>query len=188
MTNGTEEEQRSMDEKFMRLALNEARKALAEEEVPIGAVVVSRGAVVGRGHNLVETLSDPTAHAEMQALTAAAATVGGKYLPECTLYVTVAPCVMCAGAIVNSRGDRVGADGARGVGRRRSEEGLPPLFGIGPPSQDLRDAGDSRRGVRRADDFVFRPFARVVFEEKEKFYTFANDASDQAGRVEREKN
>ena len=180
MTNGTEEEQRSMDEKFMRLALNEARKALAAEEVPIGAVVVSRGAVVGRGHNLVETLSDPTAHAEMQALTAAAATVGGKYLPECTLYVTVEPCVMCA--------DRVGADGARGVGRRRSEEGLPPLFGIGPPSQDLRDAGDSRRGVRRADDFVFRPFARVVFEEKEKFYTFANDASDQAGRVEREKN
>ena len=77
MTNGTEEEQRSMDEKFMRLALNEARKALAAEEVPIGAVVVSRGAVVGRGHNLVETLSDPTAHAEMQALTAAAATVGG---------------------------------------------------------------------------------------------------------------
>ena len=92
MTNGTEEEQRSMDEKFMRLALNEARKALAAEEVPIGAVVVSRGAVVGRGHNLVETLSDPTAHAEMQALTAAAATVGGKYLPECTLYVTVEPC------------------------------------------------------------------------------------------------
>ena len=83
----------------MRLALNEARKALNEQEVPIGAVVVADGAVVGRGHNLVETLSDPTAHAEMQALTAAASTLGGKYLQGCTLYVTVEPCIMCAGAI-----------------------------------------------------------------------------------------
>ena len=71
------EEQRKTDEKFMRLALNEARKALNEQEVPIGAVVVADGAVVGRGHNLVETLSDPTAHAEMQALTAAASTLAG---------------------------------------------------------------------------------------------------------------
>ena len=70
------EEQRKTDEKFMRLALNEARKALNEQEVPIGAVVVADGAVVGRGHNLVETLSDPTAHAEMQALTAASSTLG----------------------------------------------------------------------------------------------------------------
>ena len=90
------EEQRKTDEKFMRLALNEARKALNEQEVPIGAVVVADGAVVGRGHNLVETLSDPTAHAEMQALTAAASTLGGKYLQGCTLYVTVEPCIMCA--------------------------------------------------------------------------------------------
>ena len=75
------------DEKFMRLALNEAQKALKQQEVPIGAVVVAGGAVIGRGHNLVETLADPTAHAEMQALTAAAATLGGKYLQECTLYV-----------------------------------------------------------------------------------------------------
>lgn len=86
------------DEKFMRLALNEARKALDEQEVPIGAVVVAGGVVVGRGHNLVETLADPTAHAEMQALTAASATLGGKYLQDCTLYVTVEPCIMCAGA------------------------------------------------------------------------------------------
>ena len=86
------------DEKFMRLALNEAQKALKQQEVPIGAVVVAGGAVIGRGHNLVETLADPTAHAEMQALTAAAATLGGKYLQECTLYVTVEPCIMCAGA------------------------------------------------------------------------------------------
>ncbi|HJC19384.1 MULTISPECIES: nucleoside deaminase [Alistipes] len=132
MTNGTEEEQRSMDEKFMRLALNEARKALAEEEVPIGAVVVSHGAVVGRGHNLVETLSDPTAHAEMQALTAAAATVGGKYLPECTLYVTVEPCVMCAGAIAWAQTGRVvwGADDPKRGYRRYSESVLHPRTSV----------------------------------------------------------
>ena len=106
------EEQRKTDEKFMRLALNEARKALNEQEVPIGAVVVADGAVVGRGHNLVETLSDPTAHAEMQALTAAASTLGGKYLQGCTLYVTVEPCIMCAGAIGWAQVGRVvwGAD------------------------------------------------------------------------------
>jgi len=75
-------EQHETDEKFMRLALNEAQKALKQQEVPIGAVVVAGGAVIGRGHNLVETLADPTAHAEMQALTAAAATLGGKYLQE----------------------------------------------------------------------------------------------------------
>lgn len=89
-------EQQQPDEKFMRLALNEAEKALEEQEVPIGAVVVADGRIVGRGHNLVETLADATAHAEMQALTAAASTVGGKYLSECTLYVTVEPCIMCA--------------------------------------------------------------------------------------------
>ena len=88
------EDLKKTDEKFMRLALNEARKALQLQEVPIGAVVVADGAVVGRGHNLVETLSDPTAHAEMQALTAASSTLGGKYLRDCTLYVTVEPCVM----------------------------------------------------------------------------------------------
>lgn len=83
----------------MRLALNEAHHALDACEVPIGVVVVSGETVVGRGHNLVETLRDPTAHAEMQALTAAASTLGGKYLQGCTLYVTVEPCIMCAGAI-----------------------------------------------------------------------------------------
>ena len=96
-------EQHETDEKFMRLALNEAQKALKQQEVPIGAVVVAGGAVIGRGHNLVETLADPTAHAEMQALTAAAATLGGKYLQECTLYVTVEPCIMCAGLMHQAR-------------------------------------------------------------------------------------
>ena len=87
------------DEFFMRQALDEARKAFNKGEVPIGAVVVYGDRIVGRGHNLTETLNDATAHAEMQAVTAAANALGGKYLNECTLYVTVEPCVMCAGAL-----------------------------------------------------------------------------------------
>ena len=87
------------DEKYMSLALAEAQKALAKDEVPIGCVIVSHGRIIGRGHNLTETLQDVTAHAEMQALTAAAQTVGGKYILDATLYVTVEPCSMCAGAI-----------------------------------------------------------------------------------------
>lgn len=90
--------EKDRDEFFMRQALSEARKALARGEVPIGAVVVCGDRVIGRGHNLVESLADATAHAEMQAITAATHTVGGKYLPECTLYVTLEPCVMCAAA------------------------------------------------------------------------------------------
>ena len=91
---GTDQE----DEHFMRLALNEAKKAFDAGEIPIGAIVVSKGKVVGRGYNLTEQLNDVTAHAEMQAFTAAAQTLGGKYLKDCTLYVTIEPCVMCAGA------------------------------------------------------------------------------------------
>lgn len=87
------------DERFMRLAINEARLAFDADEVPVGAVVVCDGTVVGRGHNLTEALGDVTAHAEMQAITAAAETLGSKYLDGCTLYVTVEPCTMCAGAI-----------------------------------------------------------------------------------------
>ena len=95
------------DEKYMRLALNEAREALNSNEVPIGAVIVAGGAIVGRGHNMVEALTDVTAHAEIQALTAASATLGGKYLPDCTIYVTVEPCVMCAGALAWSQIGRI---------------------------------------------------------------------------------
>lgn len=87
------------DEKYMRLALLEAEKALEQGEVPIGCVLVAGSQIVGRGHNLTEALADVTAHAEIQAITAAAQTLGGKYLNDCTLYVTVEPCVMCAGAI-----------------------------------------------------------------------------------------
>ena len=83
----------------MRLALDEARRAFDEGEIPIGCVVVCRERVVARAHNLTETLIDVTAHAEMQAITAAATTLGGKYLTDCTLYVTVEPCPMCAGAL-----------------------------------------------------------------------------------------
>lgn len=87
------------DEKYMRLALHEAEEALRRDEIPVGCVIVSEGQILGRGHNLTETLMDVTAHAEMQAITAAAGMLGGKYLPEATLYVTLEPCVMCAGAI-----------------------------------------------------------------------------------------
>lgn len=87
------------DERFMRMALREAEQAADENEIPIGAVIVCQGKVLARAHNMTETLCDVTAHAEMQAITAAANTLGGKYLTGCTLYVTVEPCPMCAGAI-----------------------------------------------------------------------------------------
>jgi tRNA(adenine34) deaminase len=87
------------DEHFMEMALRQAQYAFDDGEVPIGAVVVAQGRVIGRGYNQVERLRDATAHAEMIALTAACNHIGGKYLPECTLYVTVEPCVMCAGAL-----------------------------------------------------------------------------------------
>lgn len=87
------------DERFMREALKEARAAFGEDEVPVGAVVVWNGRVIARGHNMTERLHDPSAHAEMIALTAATAAMGGKYLDGCTLYVTVEPCPMCAGAM-----------------------------------------------------------------------------------------
>jgi len=86
------------DEYFMNEAFKEAQLSLQKDEVPIGAVIVWNNRIIARAHNLVETLNDPTAHAEMQAFTSATNTIGGKYLDECTLYVTVEPCVMCAGA------------------------------------------------------------------------------------------
>lgn len=100
------------DSRYMLMALDEARQAALAGEVPVGAVVECNGRIVGRGHNLTEALADVTAHAEMQAITAAAATLGGKYLSDCTLYVTVEPCLMCAGAIGWSQLRRIvyGAD------------------------------------------------------------------------------
>lgn len=87
------------DEFFMRQALLEAQRAFDRDEVPIGAVVVCQGRIIARAHNLTETLNDVTAHAEMQAITSAASVLGGKYLKDCTLYVTVEPCPMCAGGL-----------------------------------------------------------------------------------------
>lgn len=84
---------------YMKKALEEARRAYDEDEIPVGAVVVCNDRIIARAHNLTETLTDVTAHAEMQVITAAAGVLGGKYLNECTLYVTLEPCVMCAGAI-----------------------------------------------------------------------------------------
>ena len=96
-----------MDEKFMREALREAEAARAQGEIPIGAVVVWKGHIIGRGHNETERLRDTTAHAEMIAITAASEAMGGKYLTDCTLYVTVEPCPMCAGALAWSQISRI---------------------------------------------------------------------------------
>lgn len=103
------------DEYWMREALKEAEQAFCEDEVPVGAVVVCNNRIIGRGHNQTERLTDVTAHAEMLAITAAQDNLGGRVLPECTLYVTVEPCYMCAGAIGWARLARVvwGADDAK---------------------------------------------------------------------------
>ena len=93
------QKQQAADEQFMRRALDEAMAARDAGEIPVGAVVVAGGRIIARAHNLTETLGDVTAHAEMQAITSAATMLSGKYLKDCTLYVTVEPCVMCAGAI-----------------------------------------------------------------------------------------
>jgi len=105
---------------FMKQALQEAQRAGERDEVPIGAVITCQGRIIARGHNLTETLTDVTAHAEMQAITAAAQFLGGKYLTDCTLYVTVEPCVMCAGALGWSQISRIvygAADEKRGFAR-----------------------------------------------------------------------
>lgn len=127
-TVNAEETLRREDEKFMRMALAEAGAAEAAGEIPVGAVVVCRGRVIARGHNLTETLCDVTAHAEMQAITSASSALGGKYLTDCTLYVTVEPCVMCAGAIGWAQVRRVvygAADEKRGF-RRYAPDALHP--------------------------------------------------------------
>lgn len=119
------------DEYFMRKALDEAYAAFEKEEVPIGAVIVSKNKIIARGHNLTETLTDVTAHAEMQAITSAASYLGGKYLPECTLYVTLEPCVMCAGALYWSQiGKVIVGAGDEKRGFRHSNVQLHPKTAI----------------------------------------------------------
>ena len=118
---------------YMKQALQEARCAFDEDEIPVGAVVVCRDRIIARAHNLTERLSDVTAHAEMQAITAASEYLGGKYLNECTLYVTVEPCIMCAGALGWSQIARVvygAGDEKRGF-RRFAPEALHPRTELG---------------------------------------------------------
>ena len=121
------------DEHYMKQALFEAQKAFDEGEVPVGAVIVSHGQIIARGHNLTERLHDVTAHAEMQAITAATDYLGGKYLSDCTLYVTVEPCIMCAGALGWSQISRV-------------------VYG----------AGDEKRGFRRFAPQALHPKCEIV--------------------------
>lgn len=114
-------------EYFMTQALKEARKAFEEDEIPIGAVVVVNEKIIARGHNMTERLNDPTAHAEMIALTSAFNTLGSKYLPEATLYITVEPCLMCAGAIYWSKLQRIvyGADDEKNGYKRTTATNWP---------------------------------------------------------------
>lgn len=123
----------SQDEQFMRKALIEAQTAYDKGEIPIGAIIVCRDRIISRAHNLTETLNDVTAHAEMQAITAAANALGGKYLTDCTLYVTVEPCPMCAGAIGWAQIPRI-------------------VYG----------APDEKRGYRKFAPNAFHPKATVV--------------------------
>ena len=123
-----QQEQIRKDENYMRKAIAEAQEAYKAGEIPVGAIVVCRDRIISRAHNLAETLCDVTAHAEMQAITAAANTLGGKYLTECTLYVTVEPCVMCAGAIGWAQIQRIvygAADDKRGF-RRFAPQAIHP--------------------------------------------------------------
>lgn len=117
-----------LDEKYMRMALQEAQQAYDADEIPVGAVVVSGGRIIARAHNLTEMLCDVTAHAEMQAITSAANHLGGKYLTDCTLYVTLEPCVMCAGAIGWAQVSRLvyGASDPRRGYSRLAPEALHP--------------------------------------------------------------
>lgn len=115
------------DEYFMQQALLEAQLAFEEEEIPIGAVVVMQNRIIARGHNMTERLNDPTAHAEMIALTSAFSKIGSKYLPEASLYVTVEPCLMCAGAAYWSKLGKVvwGADDEKNGHQRLIQQGSP---------------------------------------------------------------
>jgi tRNA(adenine34) deaminase len=122
----------SKDELYMKAALDEARKAFDKQEVPVGAVVVCNNIIIARAHNLTETLKDPTAHAEMQAITAATNWLGGKYLTDCTIYITLEPCGMCAGAI--------GWSQASGV-----------VYG----------AADEKKGFRAVSDSLLHPKTKI---------------------------
>ena len=148
------------DEKYMRLALDEARRAFDEGEIPIGCVVVCRERVVARAHNLTETLNDVTAHAEMQAITAAANTLGGKYLTDCTLYVTVEPCPMCAGALGWAQVSRIvygATDEKRGFHTYGPQARLPRVRPPRPAPQSHRRQRHPHRRLQPADAGLLPP-------------------------------
>jgi tRNA(adenine34) deaminase len=123
---------RDRKEHFMKAALDEALKAFERQEVPVGAVIVCNDTIIARGHNLTETLKDPTAHAEMQAITSATNWLGGKYLTDCTIYVTLEPCGMCAGAL-----------------------GWSQISGL------VFGASDDKKGYRRVSDSLLHPKTKV---------------------------
>jgi tRNA(adenine34) deaminase len=144
-----------VDERYMRLALNEAQQAAERDEVPVGAIIVARDRIVGRGHNLCEQLHDFTAHAEMQAFTAASESLGGKHLEQCTLYVTLEPCPMCAGAAFWTRIGRIvygASDEKRGFSR----------WSEGPSTRILHPKTEVLSGIleEECSDLVKEFFAR----------------------------
>ena len=119
------------DEYFMRIALNEAKEALLKNEIPIGAVIVANNSIIAKTHNLTENLNDVTAHAEMQAITAAANAIGGKYLKNCTMYLTVEPCQMCAGALYWSQISKIV------VGAQDNKRGFTAMGGQLHPKTEI---------------------------------------------------
>ncbi|MDE5673808.1 MAG: nucleoside deaminase [Muribaculaceae bacterium] len=139
------------DEYYMRQALLEAEEAARRDEVPVGAVITVGGRIIARSHNLTETLNDVTAHAEMMAITAAADALGGKYLPQCTLYVTVEPCPMCAGALGWSQIGRIvyGASDAKRGFTRFCTGGITPLH----PSTSVTAGVLAEESARLMSDF-----------------------------------
>ena len=147
------EDQKKQDEDFMRKALIEAQAAFDEDEIPIGAIIVCKGRIISRGHNLTEMLCDVTAHAEMQVITSGANMLGGKYLKDCTLYVTVEPCVMCAGAISWAQISRVvygASDEKRGY-RKFAPDALHPKTTVtsGVLEDECRELMQSFFGQKR---------------------------------------
>ena len=129
------------DEYFMMQALKEAKKAYEDGEIPIGAVVVLNEKIIARGHNMTERLNDPTAHAEMIALTSAFSTLGGKYLPEATIYITIEPCLMCSGALYWSKIKKVvyGAEDEKNGYRRGMGSPATPSWPFHPKSALVKD-------------------------------------------------
>ena len=119
------------DEYFMRIALNEAKEALLKNEIPIGAVIIANNSIIAKTHNLTENLNDVTAHAEMQAITAAANAIGGKYLKNCTMYLTVEPCQMCAGALYWSQISKIV------VGAQDNKRGFTAMGGQLHPKTEI---------------------------------------------------